>query len=886
LDEGTVVAFLEGGLSADDQTLVESHLDLCDACSELMTWAAADQVDRSRAPEPRPFIGQLAPGSHIDRYQILGAVGRGGMGEVYAAYHPDLDRRIALKVMHDSADGANERRARLLREARAIARLSHPNVITVHDAGTFEDRVYIAMEFVEGDTIDVWLRAQPRTWREILDVFIAAARGLAAAHAAGVIHRDFKPQNVMIGRDGSVRVMDFGLARLEDEPNTYEPGLELKRPAPASTVTKSGRVVGTPGYIAPEQFRHEPLDGRADQFSFCVALHEALYGRRPASGLPGRSARPDADVDGAKSSQAASVPSWLRAVIARGLAEERALRFASMDALIRALVKGRTRPRRRNIGIGIGLAIALLGLGGWRAARGNRISCEVPTARLADIWSGHDDAHRQAIHRAFAATGRPTAETSWQRFSRFLDDYVHAWSAMYVDSCEATHVRGEQSGEVHDLRMECLNDQLDRVRALTTVLTGADGATVGHAVTAANDLTAVSRCADIPLLRSAVALPRDQRTLETVHTLRGKLREAEALRDAANFRDAWERAMALRPQVEATEYGPLVAELLELLGCAAGVRDDVVFSEATLQKALFTAEAARDDVTAALAAVDLIYVEGFLLNRPREARMWWNLAESLLRRLGPGHDRVRAWALTNLGSVLLMNGDLETAERLLREAVVLKEAALGDAHPDLAISLATLSSILEEAGRPEEALRIADQAIAICNSNGDPDSDFYAMLQSVRGEALVALGRGAEAEAAFSISLRIARAYPKEMERLLSGPLQGLGNARLLQGSAASAVPVLEEALRIREGHSPNDNILAETQFSLARALWDAGGDRKRSLRLARQALKTFGSHQFPRRERAIVQWLADRDPSARHGRGQARQIDDLSKRASGRPMM
>ena len=136
------------------------------------------------------------------------------MGEVYAAYHPDLDRRIALKVVNESGAGAADRRARLLREARAIARLSHPNVITVHDAGTVDDRVYIAMEFVEGETIDDWLRAQPRTWREILDVFIAAGRGLAAAHAAGVVHRDFKPQNVMIGRDGSVRVMDFGLARL------------------------------------------------------------------------------------------------------------------------------------------------------------------------------------------------------------------------------------------------------------------------------------------------------------------------------------------------------------------------------------------------------------------------------------------------------------------------------------------------------------------------------------------------------------------------------------------------------------------------------------------------------------------------------------------------
>ena len=139
------------------------------------------------------------------------------------------------------------------------------------------------MEFVEGQTLDAWLRAQPRSWREVLDVFIAAGRGLAAAHAAGVVHRDFKPQNVMIGRDGSVRVMDFGLARLDEEPVESDPGVARGEASPLPlTVTKTGAVVGTPAYMAPEQFRREPLDARADQFSFCVALHEALYGQRPA----------------------------------------------------------------------------------------------------------------------------------------------------------------------------------------------------------------------------------------------------------------------------------------------------------------------------------------------------------------------------------------------------------------------------------------------------------------------------------------------------------------------------------------------------------------------------------------------------------------------------
>ena len=183
---------------------------------DLTTWAAADLFDRRRetGEQRRPLLGELAIGSQVGRYRILGLIGRGGMGEVYAAYHPDLERRIALKIVDESGPDSAERRTRLLREARAIARLSHPNVVTVYDAGTLGDRVYIAMELVEGETVAAWLRAVPRTWRDVVDVFLAAGRGLAAAHAAEIVHRDFKPHNVMIGKDGAVRVMDFGLARL------------------------------------------------------------------------------------------------------------------------------------------------------------------------------------------------------------------------------------------------------------------------------------------------------------------------------------------------------------------------------------------------------------------------------------------------------------------------------------------------------------------------------------------------------------------------------------------------------------------------------------------------------------------------------------------------
>ena len=847
IDENRVLAFLEGALSEDERPQVEAHVAACTACADLMTWVAADQANRSRAVghEGRPFVGQLHPGSRVDRYQILGAIGRGGMGEVYAAYHPDLNRRIALKVVHHMGAESVERRARLLREARAIARLSHPNVISVYDAGTVVDRVYIAMEFVDGETVDAWLRGQSHSWREVVDVFIAAGRGLAAAHAAGIVHRDFKPQNVMIGRYGAVRVMDFGLARLAEEPPDV-PASSVVPPV-ALTVTKTGAVVGTLAYMAPEQFRGEAIDERADQFSFCVALHEALFGQRPR--LP-HLERPEA----AEPSSVSRVPSWLRAAVSRGMADTKEQRFSSMDELIRLLVRGRARPRRRALGIGVSVAIMLVAIGGWRVARGGRIHCEVPTARLDAAWSRQNDSRRQVIHRAFTTSGRATPEKAWERFAKIADDYIGQWSSMYIDTCEATHVRGEQSAEALDLRMSCLSSNLDQLRALTTVLAGADGRAISQAIAAASDLPQNTLCADIAFLRSAVPMPRDQLTLEAVRNVRSLLREAEALRDIANFRDAHTHAVALLPRAEAIAYGPLVAEVLELIGGTGTPNDN---AEVTLHRALFVAEAARDDATAARAAVDLIYEVGVLRGRLREAETWLGLSESILNRLGPGHERIRSWALNNFASALQMSGDLERAESFARQSLELKERTLGIDHPDVAITWGALSSILEEAGRPLEALECADRELDILSRNGDPESDQFVRAQVVRGQALIPLGRGKDAEEAFSTALRIYRNHEGSVDQLLAIPLQGIGDARLAQHQPDAAVTVLEDTLAKRLANEPIGYLVAETQFSLARALWESGRDRKRAMILAEEARRAFADHKFPRRERLITAWIA-----------------------------
>jgi serine/threonine protein kinase/tetratricopeptide (TPR) repeat protein len=777
----------------------------------------------------------LAPGATVDRYQVLGAVGRGGMGEVYAAYHPDLDRRIALKVVAAFGSGGTERAVRLLREARAIARLSHPNVVNVYDAGVVADGIYIAMEFIEGETIDAWCRRAPRTWREILHVFIAAGRGLAAAHAAGIVHRDFKPQNVMVGRDGSVRVTDFGLARLAGETageQDRRPGDPRQTAETPISLTKAGAVLGTPAYMAPEQFEGAAgVDARADQFSFCVALHEALYGVRPVLAQ----LRSPSSGEAARDSASVGSPGRLRSVVNRGLAHSRTQRYPSMNELLGALERSRTVIRPRALAVAAGVAATLLLLGGWRLGHHGGVSCAAPADRLAAVWSGHDDARRQSLHRMFMASGRASAETSWRAFSTALDEHLGRWSAMYVDSCEATHLRGEQSTEVLDLRTSCLTESLDEVRALTDALTAPDSGAVANASMAARNLTPLNRCADLELLRSAVPLPRNPETLKAVQRLRAELRTARAQGDLGRDRAAGKAAEALRPAVEALGDKALLAELLELIGSGLAIPKPGE-AEPILEQALLVAEGSGDRETAAKAASALAFVIGRQLGRGAEGERWARIADAMLNGLRGNHDRLRGWVANDLGSVLSFEGKCDKARSSFERAVSLKAKALGYFR---------------------DAVVTSDKAIEIIEKNGDPSTYTATAARVNRGHALVRLGRHPEAEDDFKHGLiSFQAAGPDAHPRHVAEPLHGLGEVYLAKGHVAEAISYLERALRIRQTVELDTVLVAHTHFALARALEAAGRDRRRARALANAAREAYASKRRPE-EREVAAWLA-----------------------------
>src|SRR5262245_7281193 len=357
LTDEDLVALLEERLPPPRRAAVDQHVASCAACRSLVSAARAARSTPTVAATPSQegfVVDPDAPGAPpplgpgalaLERYRILNPVGAGGMGAVYAAHDETLDRRVALKLLrpHASSTPVADLKARLQREARIMARLSHPNVLPVFDLGTVDDHVFVAMELVDGWTLRRWLALAPRSWREILDVYLAAGDGLAAAHEAGLIHRDFKPDNVLIGRDGRVRVSDFGLAKSpgDEAAPTERPDATDTR---VDSLTRTGALLGTPRYMSPEQLRGEALDARSDLFSYCAALYEAVASVPPFEGHT---------TDGLlRAIQAGAIrpvladpppPRWLIKQIVRGLAPRPADRLPSMRALLAELGAGTRR---------------------------------------------------------------------------------------------------------------------------------------------------------------------------------------------------------------------------------------------------------------------------------------------------------------------------------------------------------------------------------------------------------------------------------------------------------------------------------------------------------------------------------------------------------------
>jgi tetratricopeptide (TPR) repeat protein len=769
----------------------------------------------------------LRRGATVGRYVILYLVGAGSIGVVYAAYDPELDRKIALKLLHTSVGSSSlpeELRARLLREARAMARVSHPNVVAVYDAGTFGDLIFVAMEFVEGMTLKRWAREEPRSRREIVAVFAAAGRGLAAAHAAGLVHRDFKPDNVLIGRDGRVCVGDFGLARPEAQlaeeprPPPREPSTDGQTLEDTLTVqvTRTGALVGTPAYMAPEQLHGGKVDARADQFSFAVALYELLNGTRPFAGESLEQITQSMRQGPLRAvGRSLSAPPRVQRVLLRALQTDPAHRYSSMADLLSHLERNRAVIWRR-----AALIVGALALGATAllyASQPEGAFCGGGEQRLTGIWDGP---RKQAIRTAFLSTGKPYAPDVWSGVEHTLDAYAQRWVAMHSDACEATRRRGEQSERLLDLRMQCLGERLKRMQALSDLFARADDKVVTNAVQAAYALVDVSGCADARALTTGVP-PPDPAIRGKVAELEARLAQAGARLDAGKYREGLRIARPIAEEARPLRYRPLEAEALWILGELLERTGDLKAAEKTLLEGVQAADAARRDEVGALARIALVQVVGNHWKRYAEGHVWARFAAAAIERLPP-NPRMRARLLGRLGALLADEGRYFEAVAQQERAVALLEESLGSEHPDIATLVNGIGATFSQLRRSDQALPYYERALAIRTKVLGPTHPAVAASLNNVGLALGEADKDAQALPYFRRALSIMEKAHGPKHPYVGLVRNNLTSILSSLGRYDEALAESRRALAVRESiFGPDHPDVAVTVHTLANLLFN-----------------------------------------------------------------
>lgn len=757
--------------------------------------AATETATAGRtASSTYPPTEEIGRGTSVGRYVILDRIGEGGMGVVYAAYDSALDRKVALKFLATRrADQGGVDETRLVREAQAMARLSHPNVVAVYEVGTWEEHVFVAMEFVDGVDLGGWLKVQKRTTTEILDVFRGAGQGLAHAHSVGIVHRDFKPGNILVDRRNRPRVTDFGISRAVrtegDESSGQRAEAQERADEPADVsgpsllaapLTRTGEVHGTPRYMSPEHRSGAPTDERSDQFSFCVALYEALYGVHPFEGSTLTDLLDKVASGSVNPPPAGSpAPRWCGKVIERGLRTRPEERFPSMDALLAALDR---HPRSIRLRIGLTLAsilaLGLVVMGFLVGYESEEDRCTGGQAELAAVWNR---SWSSRVRGAFAATGQAHAASSAARVAERLDAYTGGWTAMHRAACRAT-ARGEQSPDLLDRRMACLDRRLGQVQALVELLVHrADRAVVDKAIDMVAKLEPLSVCADAAALLDLMAPPADPVQRARVAELQRQVDRADAERQVGRNQAAADSVRAVLEAERQLGNPRLAAQAERVLSMALNSLGHVANSRDAAYRALHLAEKAGDARLAIGVLIELVYQIGTFDRRHTEVKIVEKMAVAALERpaargdlglrasllvargavasdegqvdqalqyvgealaiyrrtLSP-HDLAVAKAETVLGNALTGKGDFEGARDHLQRSLAIMRRVYGDLHPNVALGHMNLGVAYGEKGRVLEEHEEYQAALAILERM--PDHRFYLDVLNNMGTLESSLG--------------------------------------------------------------------------------------------------------------------------------------------------
>ena len=772
--------------------------------------------------------------ARIGRFTVLARIGRGGMGVVYACYDAMLGRKVAVKLLH--IEGGERASARLQREAQALARLSHPNVVAIHDVGTIGERVYLAMEFVDGQAFSAWLAASPRSWRDILRVILAAGEGLAAAHEKGLVHRDIKPDNLMIDRDGRVRVMDFGLASFgaTSDPRPLDDAVTVEQ---VVSLTRTGALMGTPAYMASEQFLGAAIDARTDQFSLCATAWEALH-RQPAfvgdtlnelanNVTGGQLAPPPPRSD---------VPAWLRRVLQRGLRPDPEARYPDTRALLHALRSDPTR-RRRLLGVALAiLTLALLVFGAHAARERQRITtCEAAGAVILGDW--HDDTRRR-LERSFLATGKPYAASTHARTVPWFARWTSAWQSAAVAACTAHTVEGTWDADLRARADDCLDEARGNFTALIAELSDVDETGLARATAAAAGLPAIHPCTDPAALRQRPMMRPEQRT--RVLAVRADLARAASLESAGDYSHG--RTIADDAVTAAREIGwaPLTAQA-ELRAAALAERSgDYAGSVASLRRTLAAAREARAPDLALTATIDMVYVAGYRSSHPAEGKVWAESALTQLGLLGDDQPLVRANLDNNLAGVHYIAGEYAEAGALYEHSLALRTAALGEDHPRIADALNNIASVALARGDYPAAIRVYSRALALYQTALGPDHPEIASALSNLALAYESSGAYAEAIPLLRRSIAIHESALGPDHPQLAGSLANLALVYEGLGEYTESGRLFERSLAIQEkAHGPDHPQVAHNLHNLGTVRF-ATGDHDEATRLFTRALAIY----------------------------------------------
>ena len=822
-------------------------------------WALADRI--VQACVEHQLLGEAVHPVALGRYRVERPLGAGGMGQLLLARDPDLDRRVALKLIHPAQSRSPEARQRIVAEARAMARLSDPNVAQVYEVGEVGGQLFVAIEYIEGHDLRAWLDEGPHPWREVLAKFRPAGSGLAAAHDKGITHRDFKPDNVMLQTNGRVRVVDFGLALGIKTPigESMLPGESREQLGPGGLLqlTRTGAVVGTPAYMAPEQWAGSTVDARTDQFAFCVALFEALVGARPFSGKTA-AALQRAQTEGTLTQWPTTVPRWIRQIVLRGLQIEPEQRWPNMRALLTALDPSRRRRRWTIAGVGL-LAVVSASLGLAVPAQDR---CADAGASVAEWW--HE---ARAVEVTAALT---QADPGWGPASAValvgqLEAHAEAWSVAARGVCAA-----QQSSEPSDpvAAQGCLARSRQQWSETVAQALEADPALLVSAVARAELLTDPLGCLDTKM----PSVPDSPDALRYIATIERSLGAMSVRAGADGYLSAMQQgraaAQAVIPvagqdpallaraewtigRLELADGQPRVAELHFRRGLraarssddaplAAAITVELVYAIATDRERFAEAQDLADEAAGMLAALGDPPLLGSRLDSHRASAIAHSvqgehaqavtLHERALRAtrdtLGAAHPQTIA-VLGNLGAALNYAGRAEEAELRLREALTVAQQSWGADHPRTATLLGTLGLSRMRQGDLEQATIDLRKSLEIRERSL---GSAHAHVNDARYNLASALRRQQRhAEALTLLELGLTQVQTRAEAR--QGPWWvATGESSLAVGNLDRAREALGAALRVfeRTGASPGD--YARVRLGLARAWRDADPERARVL--------------------------------------------------------